>query len=266
MEDIRHVQLETLLASRGFCTEEGLRHIKTLPYLSIVNCLEGSYTLSLAKGKPFHVPAGCAFIAPAGILQDITHHLPENGTMKMCWVFLDLRVNGIYTLDDLYTFPALLSTEQCAQFQPLILSLTQVQPTLLDSCRRSRIGYALAEKLLVLATPKESYDSVIMPAIRKIRKDYSQPLHVEDLAALCRLSPSLFLRRFREETGETPCTFLMHHRLATAQALLQSTEDSIHEIAEHCGFYDQFYFSRRFRSRYGLSPSQYRQSFRAQII
>ena len=46
MEDIRHVQLETLLASRGFCTEEGLRHIKTLPYLSIVNCLEGSYTLS----------------------------------------------------------------------------------------------------------------------------------------------------------------------------------------------------------------------------
>ncbi|MFR1475930.1 MAG: AraC family transcriptional regulator [Hydrogeniiclostridium mannosilyticum] len=31
-------------------------------------------------------------------------------------------------------------------------------------------------------------------------------------------------------------------------------------------FYDQFYFSRRFRSRYGLSPSQYRQSFRAQII
>ena len=122
MEDIRHVQLETLLASRGFCTEEGLRHIKTLPYLSIVNCLEGSYTLSLAKGKPFHVPAGCAFIAPAGILQDITHHLPENGAMKMCWVFLDLRINGIYTLDDLYTFPALLSTEQCAQFQPLILS------------------------------------------------------------------------------------------------------------------------------------------------
>ena len=76
MEDIRHVQLETLLASRGFCTEEGLRHIKTLPYLSIVNCLEGSYTLSLAKGKPFHVPAGCVYRACwyfAG------HHPPPTG-------------------------------------------------------------------------------------------------------------------------------------------------------------------------------------------
>lgn len=265
MEDIKRVQLETLLASHGICTQEGLHHIKTLPYLSVVSCLEGSYTLSLAEGRPFDIPAGCAFIAPAGILQDITHHLSEKGVMKMCWVFLDMRINGIYTLDDLYTFPVLLTPEQCAEFQPLILALIQGQPTLLDSCRRSRIGYMLVEKLLTLAVPKERYDSAIMPAIHKIRKDYGQPMRVEDLAKLCHLSPSLFLRKFKEETGETPCTFLINHRLSTAQALLQSTEDSVHEIAERCGFYDQFYFSRQFRNRYGTSPARYRQSFKAQL-
>lgn len=265
MEEIKQIQLETLLADNGICTEEGLHHIKTLPFLSIVICQEGSYSVSLGGKKTLVIPDGCAFIAPSGILQDIVHHLSKNGIMKMCWVFLDVRLNGIYSLDDLFTFPMQLNLEQTREFLPLIFALIEKQPGLLALCRRNQIGFSIVEKLLAFAVPKENSKNVLMPAIRKIRKDYAEPLRVEELASLCSLSPCQFLRRFKEETGETPYTYLINYRLAAAQALLQNTDNSMNEIAESCGFYDQFYFSRRFRSRYGMSPSQYRKSFKPQL-
>jgi len=43
--------------------------------------------------------------------------------------------------------------------------------------------------------------------------------------------------------------------------LLESTL-SVTAIAERCGFFDSFYFSRCFKKRYFLSPLQYRKQNR----
>ena len=72
-----------------------------------------------------------------------------------------------------------------------------------------------------------------------------------------------YLRRlFQKEVGVTPHRYLSDIRLQTAAENLaisaeQTNGVSISEISRICGFREPLYFSRMFRKKYGLSPSQY---------
>ncbi len=65
---------------------------------------------------------------------------------------------------------------------------------------------------------------------------------------------------FKRETGMTPHRFLSETRLQAAAERLRFNAGSpvnISDIAHLCGFRDPLYFSKIFRKKYGLSPSQY---------
>ncbi len=70
-----------------------------------------------------------------------------------------------------------------------------------------------------------------------------------------------YLRKlFKSETGVTPHRFLSDIRLQAAAERLgfsESEDVSIAEVGRLCGFHDPLYFSRAFRKKFGLSPSQY---------
>ena len=70
-----------------------------------------------------------------------------------------------------------------------------------------------------------------------------------------------YLRKlFKSEAGVTPHQFLSDTRLQAAAERLSFTEGrqvNISEIAHLCGFREPLYFSKIFRKKYGLSPSQY---------
>ena len=67
---------------------------------------------------------------------------------------------------------------------------------------------------------------------------------------------------FKKETGKTPTAFITEMRIEHACFLMDIYSDSIslYEIAEKCGFTDYAYFSRRFKSVIGISPSDYKKS------
>ena len=61
---------------------------KSLPVLSVVQAIEGSYQISLDGGPACSTGEMGAFIAPAETLQSITHHVnPQTGQMRAHWVF-----------------------------------------------------------------------------------------------------------------------------------------------------------------------------------
>ena len=70
-----------------------------------------------------------------------------------------------------------------------------------------------------------------------------------------------YLRRlFKQETGDTPHHLLNETRLQAAAERLGFSDlhgASISEIAHLCGFREPLYFSRVFRKKYGVSPSEY---------
>jgi transcriptional regulator GlxA family with amidase domain len=87
---------------------------------------------------------------------------------------------------------------------------------------------------------------------------------MEHLAQELGVSYSWFRSTFAAHTGLSPHRYLLEFRLAHARSLLAGTEMSIKEIAVQSGFGDEFYFSRLFRLRLNVTPSQWRSRFRRQ--
>lgn len=80
----KELEITFLDAFSSTCNTDGMRALKALPFLSVVVCERGGYTVSLDGRPAFQVRAGQAFIAPAEVLQDITHHLDDQGAISMC--------------------------------------------------------------------------------------------------------------------------------------------------------------------------------------
>ena len=70
-----------------------------------------------------------------------------------------------------------------------------------------------------------------------------------------------YLRKlFKRETGVTPHRFLSDKRLEIAASCLSSTHtdaQNVTEVAHLCGFREPLYFSRMFKKKYGVAPSNY---------
>lgn len=79
-----------------------------------------------------------------------------------------------------------------------------------------------------------------------------------ELAAHIGRSEAQAIRLFRKETAMTPHAFLLAEKLEAAAALLRNTGKSVKEIAAMLAFRDEFYFSRLFREKRGVSPRYYR--------
>ncbi|MFP8965017.1 helix-turn-helix domain-containing protein [Pokkaliibacter sp. CJK22405] len=85
-----------------------------------------------------------------------------------------------------------------------------------------------------------------------------QPLLLSDLAEQAGLSDYHFARMFKQSQGLAPHQYVMATRLARAEQLLITTEQSLSDIALNCGFSSSSHFSNRFRQHFGTSPSQRR--------
>lgn len=70
-----------------------------------------------------------------------------------------------------------------------------------------------------------------------------------------------YLRRiFKEKTGYTPKEYLLNQRIGYACRLMQVDRDEnrqVKDVALLCGFRDPLYFSRFFREKIGLTPSEF---------
>jgi AraC family transcriptional regulator len=84
---------------------------------------------------------------------------------------------------------------------------------------------------------------------------------VTELAALCGLSRSYFVRAFKQTTGMPPHRWLSMQRVKRAKELLHGTRMPIGEIAVACGFADQSHLTRVFSKVFGISPGAWRRQW-----
>lgn len=103
----------------------------------------------------------------------------------------------------------------------------------------------------------KSYDR-IKEAIYAVENRYEQPLSIEEMAQLCNVSSSHFMKLFKEATGDSFNNFLIAYRLKMAAKKIAETDDKIVNISTDCGFNNQSYFSRAFTKHFKMSPAEYR--------
>ncbi|GAA3391072.1 GlxA family transcriptional regulator [Cryptosporangium minutisporangium] len=90
-----------------------------------------------------------------------------------------------------------------------------------------------------------------------------EPLDLATMAAHAGMSVRTFTRRFRQETGQAPGTWLIAHRVDRARHLLEETDLSVERIARSIGFGTTASLRQHFATSVGTSPATYRRTFRA---
>lgn len=94
----------------------------------------------------------------------------------------------------------------------------------------------------------------VYPAIRLIRSDCTREHTVDELAEVCGVSKFHFCRIFKDSTSMTAVEYKNEYRLQTADAMLKTTDKTVAEVSQLCGFEDSAYFSRCYKKKYGVSP------------
>lgn len=102
------------------------------------------------------------------------------------------------------------------------------------------------------------YPDCVTNALRFIEQHLSVSLTVEQVSTAVFASPHTLAHKFKSEMGVPLGQYVDGLVLFKAEQLLLESDLPLSTISESLGFCDQFYFSRRFRERFGVPPLQYR--------
>ena len=95
-------------------------------------------------------------------------------------------------------------------------------------------------------------------ALGFMRENLHRDISRDETARHAGISPSHFSRLLKERTGRSFTELLRQCRVDLACDLLRSTEKSLAQIADTCGFCDQSYFTHVFQDMKGVTPKQFR--------
>src|SRR5262249_38352256 len=96
-----------------------------------------------------------------------------------------------------------------------------------------------------------------------LHKDPAHPWTISDLARGVGLARTRLSERFRRFLGESPMAYLGQWRLKLAADILQSSDDSIAQVASAVGYASEASFNRAFKREYACPPAQFRRSRKA---
>lgn len=102
--------------------------------------------------------------------------------------------------------------------------------------------------------------------IQWIDQHLAETICIGSLSKLANISPASFSKKFREAHGAPIQQFITHRRINKAKSLLETTTLTIYETGAAVGITDAQYYNKQFRKLTGMSPTQYRDSFRERMM
>ena len=125
---------------------------------------------------------------------------------------------------------------------------------------------------LILLKVIETADENALPARmveeldNYIRENVSDEISNTEIGAIFGYHPFYVSRMLKERKGMTLRQYIIAYRLKCAKRMLELSDKSAAEIAEECGFTDASYFAKTFKATFGMTPKEYRNSFKEDFI
>jgi len=143
------------------------------------------------------------------------------------------------------------------QFEQMLLAWYKREPSsvadILSSC------YRVISECIAAENKRYAKSEVLSRAIRHILSDFADAdLTVGDIAGKSRVSEAHLRRLFKAEMGISPMAYVNYLRFERARNMLCESNITVSGIAELSGFSDPYYFSREFKRRFGVAPSEYK--------
>ncbi len=99
-----------------------------------------------------------------------------------------------------------------------------------------------------------------------IRENCSDEISNTEIGAIFGYHPFYISKLLKDKKGQTLRQYIISYRLKLAKRMLELTDKPGTEIAEICGFTDASYFTKNFKSAFGITPKEYRNSFKDEEI
>ena len=207
---------------------------------------KGGKKINLEVGKWYLIPAGCSFqYECSGEMEHYYFHLKlcdfdETDLLRMCRNPICIDAD-----EDNSTF-----MQNCVDNENILDGLFLKQTVF-------SVLLSFLEKYNV-NIKTENYSSCVMKAIRYIKENLSVRLTISEIAESIFVSKSTLTKCFRRELSMSVNEYIYALVMSGAEYMLTTSDESVQTISEKYGFYDQFYFSRRFKEKFGKSPREYR--------
>ena len=226
-------------------------------------------------GDTFHLEPGEAFLITP-LQFHFYHDIQEE---EISWVYMTFESDQPKQLSSLKNLPLKLDPEDwrildtiLKQYKKLATALDGPLINDIDSntwvlqCNRllQRLLAHANNKISPVIHPQNTIgfkpDKMIQKINQFLEEDPSQQTDLETLAKSLHISPSHLRRRFRMLTGISLGNYQIHYRMNRAIKYLVNTDIPLSEIAEISGYNSLAAFSRSFKQRFGINPSEYRKN------
>lgn len=234
------------------------------PYANIAHISNGQWKVEWGDRPPTIINGGEACCIPAGVRHRSI--MISEGVSESRWAHFNILLCGYIDILSLIDMPEVFRDATAQRLGEILSELAQLgeETNLIFSLlNRKVLEFELATILVRESKPKyQSHLRLqqlkrVLPALDVINKNLDHTLTRDKLAKACHLSSSRFGTVFREALGVSPIDYIVKLRMQLAQQLLTNESLSVEQVAVQVGYDDPFYFSRLFKTHYGLSPKKY---------
>ena len=206
-------------------------------------CAEGQITYTL-DGKEYVSDPGHAIILPKG--QSYAIHGDKTGVFPI----INFDCKNFQT-DKFILLPI-------RSIDSVMKDFEQMKSLFLFEKNRLKIISILYNILHKLSGSGSFQPDILSHAVKYLETNFSCPdITNKFLADLCNISEVYFRKLFSRTYGVSPRQYIIDIRINKAKQLLTDGVLNITAISEQCGFASPYHFSRLFKEKTGLTPSEY---------
>lgn len=203
---------------------------------------EGSITY-IHNGKSFVSDRSCAIILPKG--QSYTICGTENGEFPV--------INFECTDFHADTFTVL----PINNIDSLMKDFEQMKKLFLLKSNRTMVMSIFYKIISSIANTVPEEAGIIRPALSYIENHYTENLTNSQLAQICNISEIYFRKLFTQIYKISPRQYIINLRIGKSKQMLAEGVLQVNAVAERCGFSNPYHFCRLFKSKTGLTPTEY---------
>lgn len=208
----------------------------------------GGRTHRLEAGKWYVVPYGASYEYYA--TEPTSHIFIHFNLATACENDVFGKADGIMSLESsIFATDEIARLSACESILDKLTLKNAVFGILLAFIRKYEIDINL-----------KSFSPCVASAMRFIREHLTASLAVSDIAAAAFVSKSTLEKHFRDELSRSVGEFVTDEIMFRA-AQMVLVGRSMREVSDALGFCDQFYFSRKFKAHFGMTPREYKRSW-----
>lgn len=186
---------------------------------------------------------------------------------QMLYIPQPLMMNMMQTIGDVSKDQTRLKSSlfQDTILRQQVFTLTQImhQPDLYSAIEEEQLLLGIAKSIVRIGDgrvnklyPQTRKDALLIRAKEFIHYNLNRKITVDEIANAASMSKYHFIRLFSEQFGMTPHQFVLSSRINQCKMALESGDRAV-DVAAQFGFSDVSHLNRKFKSTFGITPTQY---------